>query len=426
MKTKLSFLIIGLCSLFTVQAQQWGYVNTLTDEWMRKICTQGLDTVFIVGENGLIAKSTDRGETWKKQHLLTQVAFNDVLFIDHNIGFIVGAQGTILKTMDASENWTQLTTGTTTQINAIAAAGLDNIWAVGDNSLVLHSIDIGNTWQQVTILPENDRQLLDIEFRGNLGYFSGDCATVYKTEDYGTNWAKQTLIDNSENYFQFHSINMTENKSYMMCENDLFFTNDQINWDSYNLYVPGYSNYKLFFLNDIVGYRVTTYNGLTTGSSDGTNYGYLPEILNTDNGGDDWNSYWDKDWNNIKKGQYPDNYPYLDIVLVNENIGYAIFGQSLLKTPSPIPNVDKIEKITNNDKLSIFQPSQDELLLKSLLNPILSIKVFDISGKECFFQQWENPEMGEKINIGHLSVDIYIIKTTMSDNIISINKWIKQ
>jgi photosystem II stability/assembly factor-like uncharacterized protein len=181
MKIKFLLLTVGLCSLFSMQAQEWGYVNTLTDEWLCKICTQGLDTVYIVGENGLIARSTDPGATWNKQYFVTGVALNDIIFIDHYTGFVVGEQSNILKTVDAGENWNVVLSGVTSSINAVAATGMNNIWAVGDNSLILHSVDGGETWEQENILPENNRKLLDIKFEGNLGYFTGDYATVYKT-----------------------------------------------------------------------------------------------------------------------------------------------------------------------------------------------------------------------------------------------------
>jgi photosystem II stability/assembly factor-like uncharacterized protein len=416
-----------MCQLNLAQMQTWGYSKVLAGEWMRKICTQGLDTVYIVGENGLIAKSTDRGNTWEKQYFSTQVAFNDILFIDHNTGFIAGEQGTILKTTNAGESWSQLTSGTTSQINAIAATEQNVIWAVGNNSIILNSVNEGETWQQINILTANNIILSDIAFRNHLGYFTGDYATVYKTEDYGETWNKQTLIDYSDSNFRFRSINLTENKTYMlMNENDLFFTNDQINWESYNLFVPAYSNYKLFFLNDIVGYRVTTYNGLTTkGNLNSNTYGYLPEILVTNNGGKDWDSYWDKDWNNIRQGQYPDNYPYLDIVLANENIGYAIFGQSLLKTPLPLIG-QGIEEVKKENQLSLFQYNRNELLLESTFEPIFSVKLYNISGKELLFQQWKKPETIKRISIGNLPVGIYIIKTITPNNVISVNKWIKR
>jgi hypothetical protein len=63
MKKKTVFMILFVLSVHLLNAQtSWEYVSSIQNEWMRKICTQGLDTVYIVGENGLIAQSTDRGE----------------------------------------------------------------------------------------------------------------------------------------------------------------------------------------------------------------------------------------------------------------------------------------------------------------------------------------------------------------------------
>jgi len=85
MKTKIYFLAIFLFTgIYAIQAQDWGYVNTLQDEWLRKIWTQGMDTVYIVGEKGLIARSIDKGETWTKQYFPTKAALNDIIFIDYS------------------------------------------------------------------------------------------------------------------------------------------------------------------------------------------------------------------------------------------------------------------------------------------------------------------------------------------------------
>jgi photosystem II stability/assembly factor-like uncharacterized protein len=80
---RLTTIIMLICfGIGVLQAREWGYVNTLTDEYLHKICTQGLDTVYIAGKNGLIAQSTDQGETWNKQHFPTGVTLNDIIFTD--------------------------------------------------------------------------------------------------------------------------------------------------------------------------------------------------------------------------------------------------------------------------------------------------------------------------------------------------------
>ena len=102
MKTKLLFLATFFITVLFLKASaqttqyEWEYVNTLQNEWLQKICTQGLDTVYIVGRNGLIAKSTDRALTWSKQYPV-KTQLNDIIFCNHTTGFAVGDNGTILR-----------------------------------------------------------------------------------------------------------------------------------------------------------------------------------------------------------------------------------------------------------------------------------------------------------------------------------------
>lgn len=54
MKTKLLFLATFIISVSFIKvsaqtAYKWENVNSLQNEWLQKICTQGLDTVYIVG-----------------------------------------------------------------------------------------------------------------------------------------------------------------------------------------------------------------------------------------------------------------------------------------------------------------------------------------------------------------------------------------
>jgi photosystem II stability/assembly factor-like uncharacterized protein len=414
MRTKILFLLLLIGSL-NLHAQEWGYINTLTDEWLRKICTQGLDTVYIVGENGLIAQSTDRGETWNKQHFSTSAALNDIIFIDHYTGLAVGDQGTILKTTDAGGNWAAVTSGVTSTIHAIAATGSDNIWAVGDNSLVLRSIDGGETWEPVNILPETDRQLLDIEFRDNLGYFTGNYATVYKTEDYGATWIKQNLADAPNDDATFYAINTMENKTHLMSNKQyLFSTENQINWNqtwlSFIQPIP-------FFIDDNTGYIFITL--LPVGGS----YG-LFLISKTENGGINWS-----DLETIKPSIDSDLYLGKTgrITVVNDTLGYAIVGQVLLKTPAlPASPPQGIKKIENSDVLKILQTEQKKLLIQSGSKPVLSVEIFDISGNKLAHNQWINPVKEININTDNYALGVYVIKTTHCDNTISINKYIKR
>ena len=418
MKTKILLSIICACSLFKLQAQEWGYVNTLTDEYLRKIWTQGLDTVYIAGENGLIARSTDQGETWEKKYFPTHVNLNDIIFVDYYTGFTVGEQGTILKTSDAGETWEQITLDTSSNINAIAATGLDNIWAVGGNSLILHSTDAGETWEQVNVLLENNIQLFDIAFRGNLGYLTGDYATVYKTEDFGMIWDKQTVIGQTGLSTAAHSINIMENKTYIILGNYLYSTEDQVNWVfTLDINAPLFDA-NPFFLNDDVGYA--TLVGIPTGG-----YGHL-FIMKTENGGRQWQIEADINAANFPTQEFSHIGFFQKITMVNETLGYAIFAQVLLKIPAPVPKEGGGRKITDDGQLIISQTSEGELILKSESTPIQSIEIFDMLGKKWIHNQWQNPVWETNLSIGNPPKGAYLIRVIYDNGTVLTDKYLIQ
>jgi len=418
MKTKLLTTIICACSLFTVQAQEWGYVSSLQNEWLRKIWTQGLDTVYIVGENGLIARSIDQAETWNKQYFPTKVALNDIIFIDHYTGFAVGEQGTILKTADAGEHWSQIPETTTSHINAIAATGLDNIWAVGDNSLILHSTDAGETWMPMNILPENDRQLTDIAFRGNLGYFTGNYATVYKTEDFGVVWDKQ-MVTNAERYAHFYSLNVLSNVVYILDDwnREMFsIKNEEVSWTKQETPM---AEGKLCFVNNYIGYFGGVYPIPTCGGCSTPTFG----IFKTNDRASKWVFETAGDY----RGPIPYHY-YFDINFASNTVGYAILGATIIKTPSesePPGPPQSIETITVTNHLPSLYMEADNLIVSCLSNTIKSIELLDIQGRSLEKHLIDDNHFQEKIDISDITNGVYLVKVIFSDNEVCIKKWTK-
>jgi photosystem II stability/assembly factor-like uncharacterized protein len=387
----------------TSYAQEWGYVNTLQNEILRKICTQGTDTVYIAGENGLIARSADHAMTWNKQYPVS-TQLNDIIFCNYETGFVVGNNGVILKTGDGGNSWTQIPSGTTKNINAIAASGLNNIWAAGDSSLILHSVDNGNTWTQEFVLAENNIQLLDIAFRDSLGYFCGNFATVYKTDNYGIDWIKQTVVEKTfVEYYNAHSINITDNKAYIMMRDELYSTENHINW-SYIIT----SQINPFFLNDSVGSSCEL--RIPIGSS---SYGAL-YIITTGNGG--------ANWNDVRVRNIDNSVNFIsmetDIVLVNDTLGYAVNGEVLVKKPAPVINgIDNLR--TDSFDMQIKQQG-NTLQISSQTKTILSNEIISISGIKLIHSK-NNPA----IDISSIPKGVYFIYTVFMDNTKNIAKWLK-
>lgn len=416
MKTLKIFIIttiVLLSSTVLLEAQTtqyaWEYVNTLQNEWLQKICTQGLDTVYIVGRNGLIAHSTDRALTWNKQYPVT-TQLNDIIFCNHTTGFAVGNNGTILRTTDAGISWTQQNSGVIVNINAIAASSLDNIWTVGDNGTILFTKDGGSTWQVKDLLTTS--KLNDISFRNGVGYIAGDSSNFFKTNDRGANWTIENLkVDNPYNnpkeYFNFRSINQTLN--HVFC----FYNGGSINFDNItNFYSLGALT-SFTMENDSIGYGV--FAGATTGSDQSI---VVEKFQNL--------------------GVTSVNYPttptrnsftlvddsHSDIAVVNNTIGYFVTGNLLYKMASTA--IDGINNIKSHPYIKIYQHSTNELIFESQLHTISSIEMIDIQGKSIIKNTYNYAQQNINLNISSLINGTNIINIVFVDGENYSTKWLKR
>lgn len=96
-------------------------------------------TAFMTGEFGVVARSTDAGQTWEMLEPLPDEFYpQDALFVDENTGWVVGLTGTIMATRDGGASWAQQSSGTSVPLYNIARNG-SKLYVVGGNGLTLKS-----------------------------------------------------------------------------------------------------------------------------------------------------------------------------------------------------------------------------------------------------------------------------------------------
>jgi len=420
MKTKLLFLatLFVTISFLKASAQTtqyvWDYVNTLQNEWLQKICTQGLDTVYIVGRNGLIAKSVDRALTWNKQYPVT-TQLNDVIFCNQTTGFAVGNKGTILKTADAGISWELMNTGITVNLNAIDAIGADNIWAVGDSGKVVYSTNAGVNWQKKDF--STLANLNDISFRNNIGYIVGNAHTCFFSSDKGNNWAfKDIAIENPSADFLL-SVNQTQNHTCILI-GEYDFDGNTINVGNNTFIHPtnklGNSISSFVMKNDSIGYGfIAAY--LTGG---GGSIILVPRI-NINNLND---HSIDQSLSNLASDYDDEN---SDINFVNDSIEYILSGPSLFHLKRYIP-IDPNELVNVvNKKLSV-ENNPTELTIRFEDVKVEKIELYSITGLRILFENIHANETSKSVNIENLSKGTYIIRAYNRDHTFTNIKWIKQ
>jgi len=423
MKTKLLFLatfFIFVSTLITsaqTPQYEWDYVSSLQNEWLQKICTQGLDTVYIVGRNGLIAKSTDRALTWSKQYPVT-TQLNDIIFCNHTTGFAVGNNGTILRTTDAGVSWTQQNSGVTANLNAIAATGTDNIWAVGDSGKVVYSTNAGVSWQQKDF--SISANLNDISFRNNTGYIVGNAHTCFFSSDKGSSWAfNDVAVENQYNsfpasMFNLLSINQTQNHTCILY--GIFFLGEFINVDN-NTFIIASSANNFTMKNDSIG--CISSQVFTTGSS--ISHTINVKVFNLNKIDSNFAQY--PGANTFSEIDTDINHS--DMSFANDSIGYLASGSLLYRLKKYIPgSYDGLNNITN--KKLFIDNNSNILTVRFEDTKVGKVELYSVTGLKVLTENVSVNETSKSINIENLSKGTYIIRAFNRDNTYANIKWIKQ
>jgi len=107
----------------------WTLQNTVTGTAFHAVSATGPDTVWAVGDRGLIG--TYDGSVWRNEHP-TEKRLNGVAALDAEHVWVVGQSGTILFDLGCWEDQTRLG-----GLRAVSAADADHVWAVGEQGKAL-------------------------------------------------------------------------------------------------------------------------------------------------------------------------------------------------------------------------------------------------------------------------------------------------
>jgi len=155
---------------------------------------------WAAGEFGTIMHTVDGGLTWTPQHCrdiepeLSKTdwerplpALYGICFIDKFVGWIVGMDGVIIKTVDGGNNWKKLYSDTDKPLYSIVIKGSKG-FVVGCKGVYLESEDSGQTWKQKSEVLKTKFWLREISFTGSIGLIVGARGTVARSDSGGITW----------------------------------------------------------------------------------------------------------------------------------------------------------------------------------------------------------------------------------------------
>ena len=144
---------------------------------------------IVVGDSGLILRTTNAAVNWAAITSGTTQTLNAVSFPSTNVGYAVGDAGTILKTTTGTA-WSSQTSGTTQKLNGTHFSGTSAGYAVGNAGTI--KISNGTTWTSPTTNPATQNLNAVFAASGTVGYAVGNAGTIVKTSNSGTAWSTLT------------------------------------------------------------------------------------------------------------------------------------------------------------------------------------------------------------------------------------------
>ncbi len=162
------------------------------------------DSGWTCGNNGRILFTPDGGRTWHVQRRKLTESFNDIDFINAQIGYAVGFdwkiwQGIVLNTTDGGQNWQTVLRMNHWIPNAVCVLSNRVCQVVGENGLIFRSNNGGKEWQKIAADKTNDLCLETIyQVDNRIGWVGGsqtdehgkERGVLYQTTDRGTHWRK--------------------------------------------------------------------------------------------------------------------------------------------------------------------------------------------------------------------------------------------
>lgn len=145
----------------------------------------------IVGDYGVIMRTTDGGESWTQKLSSDQHAFRNVRYLNDSVGVAAGFRGSFHRTEDRGSSWTRIPLPTEYTYPGMAVVG-STIWLSGENGSILKSTDMGSTWSALE--SGTDVMLSSISFAdAKHGWCASPQRVLLHSSDGGTTWEKQKL-----------------------------------------------------------------------------------------------------------------------------------------------------------------------------------------------------------------------------------------
>ncbi|HRN40560.1 MAG TPA: PKD domain-containing protein [Vicingus sp.] len=252
---------------------QWIQQNSNTIQWLNDVYFLDDQNGFAVGDDdypnsGTYLKTVDGGVNWISEDLGVAASFEEIFFVNQNVGYIVGENDIFLKTINGGVSWSVDTVANMFNwLKTCYFISPDTGWVAGTYGEVYYTQDGGSSWEDRSIIsPSSGSEVSYIHFfdKDN-GIATGSSIGTFKTDDGGVTW--DTLAVNHK-FSSFHFINDSIGYANYFLSRDIAKTTNQgTTWQVFSGPVTSADYRAIYFTNDSTGYSLGYGQVLKTSTS---------------------------------------------------------------------------------------------------------------------------------------------------------------
>lgn len=229
--------------------------------------------IFICGSGGAFLKSTNQGLNFTQITINAAENLTSVFFYDANTGWISSASGKIFNSTNGGDNWSQQNSPTVNNINKIKFSSASTGYACGTNGTLIKTTNSGVNWSTVPVPVTKD--LFSLDARGNLVFAVSKDGLMLRSTDNGITW----------NVFNYKAViapditgvSIPNDSTIFICGEGGFIqksTNKGVTFE--NQSNPSWSEMRsVYFYNSMNGWSIGSNNMVLRTINSGQNW-YMP------------------------------------------------------------------------------------------------------------------------------------------------------
>ena len=161
--------------------------NLASNAALNTVYTLDDSTSLIAGWNGLLLRSDNAGT-----HVLqsgTQYRLHGIAFPSHDTGIVVGDDGYILRSTDRGGTWNSIPNSITSYLYSVAFVNSETGIATGDSATILRTTDAGLTWNEINyVLSGTQTTIRQVQAFPNGTFYAQAQSYLLRSVDTGKNW----------------------------------------------------------------------------------------------------------------------------------------------------------------------------------------------------------------------------------------------